>query len=161
MKNTHAHQLAASLVFYSPLMTLFWYDTPDLYEGEPEMEWFENLQTVFDESHVLDGMPGKNVTMARRHGKEWFVGMLTNNEGSTEKLNCNFLEKGQTYLASVYTDGGEAVKTKTHVKCSYVLVKSDDVITFNLKPRGGAAIRLVPVTEKDAKVYRPYLGELF
>ena len=161
LKNTHAHQLAASLVFYSPLMTLFWYDTPDLYEGEPEMEWFENLQTVFDESHVLDGMPGKNVTMARRHGKEWFVGMLTNNEGSTEKLNCNFLEKGQTYLASVYTDGGEAVKTKTHVKCSYVLVKSDDVITFNLKPRGGAAIRLVPVTEKDAKVYRPYLGELF
>lgn len=89
--------------------------------------------------------------MARRHGKEWFVGMLTNNEGSTEKLNCNFLEKGQTYLASVYTDGGEAVKTKTHVKCSYVLVKSDDVITFNLKPRGGAAIRLVPVTERMRK----------
>lgn len=147
---------------YSSLMALFWYDTPDLYEGKPKMEWFENLQTVFDESHVLDGMPGENVTMARRYGKEWFVGMLTNNEGSTEKLNCNFLEKGQTYLASVYMDGGEEVKTKTHVKYSYVLVKAGDVIVFNLKHRGEAAIRLVPVTEEDRiwenkVIFAPYL----
>ena len=100
--------------------------------------------------------------MARRYGKEWFVGMLTNNEGSTEKLNCNFLEKGQTYLASVYTDGGEEVKTKTHVKYSYVLVKAGDVIVFNLKHRGEAAIRLVPVTEEDRiwenkVIFAPYL----
>lgn len=28
LKTTHAHQLAASLVFYSPLQTIFWYDKP-------------------------------------------------------------------------------------------------------------------------------------
>mgnify|MGYP001073181897 FL=1 len=161
LKNTHAHQLAASLVFYSPLMTIFWYDKPDLYEGEPEIEWFENLQTVFDESHVLDGMPGKNVTIARRRGKEWFVGMLTNNEGSLEKLDCSFLDKDQTYLASIYTDGGDEVKTKTHVKCSYVLVTCKDVITFRLLPRGGAALRLVPVNKKEVSSYVEYKGEQF
>ena len=161
LKNTHAHQLAASLVFYSPLMTIFWYDRPQFYNGEPEIEWFENLQTVFDESHVLDGMPGKNITMARRKGKEWFVGMLTNNEGSAETLDCAFLDKNQTYLASIYTDGGEEVKTKTQVKCSYVLVGAGDVIKFTLKPRGGAAVRLVPVTEKEAKTYKKYNGESF
>ena len=161
LKNTHAHQLAASLVFYSPLMTIFWYDKPDLYEGEPEIEWFENLQTVFDESHVLDGMSGKNVTIARRRGKEWFVGMLTNNEGSLEKLDCSFLDKDQTYLASIYTDGGDEVKTKTHVKCSYVLVTCKDVITFRLLPRGGAALRLVPVNKKEVSSYVEYKGEQF
>lgn len=161
LKNTHAHQLAASLVFYSPLMTIFWYDRPQFYNGEPEIEWFENLQTVFDESHVLDGMPGKNITMARRKGKEWFVGMLTNNDGSAETLDCAFLDKNQTYLASIYTDGGEEVKTKTQVKCSYVLVGAGDVIKFTLKPRGGAAVRLVPVTEKEAKTYKKYNGESF
>ena len=161
LKNTHAHQLAASLVFYSPLMTIFWYDRPQFYNGEPEIEWFENLQTVFDESHVLDGMPGKNITMARRKGKEWFVGMLTNNEGSAETLDCSFLDKNQMYLASIYTDGGEEVKTKTRVKCSYVLVGAEDVIKFTLKPRGGAAVRLVPVTEKEAKAYKKYGGESF
>ena len=60
LKTTHAHQLAASLVFYSPLQTIFWYDKPSFYHGEPEVEWFENLQTVFDDTKVLDGTPGKN-----------------------------------------------------------------------------------------------------
>ncbi len=107
LKNTHAHQLAASLVFYSPLMTIFWYDRPQFYNGEPEIEWFENLQTVFDESHVLDGMPGKNITMARRKGKEWFVGMLTNNEGSAETLDCAFLDLYRWGGRSEDKDAGE------------------------------------------------------
>ena len=68
LKTTHAHQLAASLVFYSPLQTIFWYDKPSFYHGEPEMEWFEHLQTVFDDTKVLDGTPAKNITMARRKG---------------------------------------------------------------------------------------------
>ena len=72
-----------------------------------------------------------------------------------------FLDKNQTYLASIYTDGGEEVKTKTQVKCSYVLVGAGDVIKFTLKPRGGDAVRLVPVTEKEAKAYKKYKGESF
>lgn len=86
LKNTHAHQLAASLVFYSPLQTLFWYDKPSAYRGEPEIEWFENLPTIFDDSKVLSGHPGKGIVMARRKEKEWFVGLLTNNDGA--EVNC-------------------------------------------------------------------------
>ena len=159
LKNTHAHQLAASVVFYSPLTTIFWYDKPELYHGEPEMEWFENLQTVFDESHVVDGEPGKNVTMARRHGNEWFVGMLANNEGSEEELDLSFLDKNKTYLAYVYTDGGEEIKTATQVKCSYLLVKADETMRFALKPRGGAALRFVPADTQTAKRYKKYKGQ--
>ena len=159
LKNTHAHQLAASVVFYSPLTTLFWYDKPDRYQGEPEVEWFENLQTVFDESHVIDGTPGKNVTIARRHGSEWFVGMLTNNDGSDETLDLSFLDKDKTYLAYIYTDGGEEVKTATHVKCSYMQVRAGDVMKFALKPRGGAAIRFVPVDAQIMKKYKKYKGQ--
>lgn len=159
LKNTHAHQLAASLVFYSPLQTILWYDTPDRYQGEPEMEWFENLKTVFDESRVLDGMPGKNIVMARRKGIEWFVGAMTNNEGSTEKVDLSFLDKNRTYLAYIYTDGGEKVKTRTQVKCSYLLVDASQVLTFQLKPKGGAAIRLVPIDNQEAKKYKKNNGK--
>lgn len=159
LKNTHAHQLAASVVFYSPLMTLFWYDRPECYQGEPEVEWFENLQTVFDESHVIDGMPGKNVTVARRHGDEWFVGMLANNDGSDEELDLSFLDEGKTYLAYVYTDGGEDVKTATHVACTYLLVKPGDTMNFSLKARGGAAVRLVPAGAQVAVQYKKYRGQ--
>lgn len=160
LKTTHAHQLAASLVFYSPLQTIFWYDKPSFYHGEPEIEWFENLQTVFDESKVLDGAPGKNVTMARRKGQEWFVGAMTNNDGSREEVALDFLDKGRMYLASVYTDGGERVKTRTQVACSYWLVDASMTMKFDLKPSGGAALRLVPVEAKEAKAFRKYKGKI-
>lgn len=160
LKTTHAHQLAASLVFYSPLQTIFWYDKPSFYQGEPEMEWFENLQTVFDESRVLDGSPGKSITMARRSGEEWFAGMMTNNDGGDASLPLSFLEQGKEYLACIYTDGDEKVPTRTHVKCSYLRVTSDTTMKFGLKPGGGAAVRLVPIGKDDVKRYRKYNGKI-
>ncbi len=158
LKTTHTHQLAASLVFYSPLQTIFWYDRPSFYQGEPEIEWFENLQTVFDESRVLSGAPGKGIVMARRKGNEWFVGALTNNEGATESIDLSFLDKGKKYKAYVYTDGDERIKTRTHVKCSYLIVNASQILSFHLKPSGGAAIRFVPMDE-NTKGWKKYKGE--
>ena len=159
LKTTHAHQLAASLMFYSPLQTIFWYDRPSFYQGEPEIEWFENLQTVFDDSRVLSGAPGKGIVMARRKGAEWFVGALTNNEGSKETIDLSFLDKDMKYKAYIYTDGGEKIKTRTRVKCSYKLVDTSQTLSFDLKPSGGAAIRLVPATDGDTKGWKKYKGE--
>lgn len=144
LKNTHAHQLAASLIFYSPLQTILWYDTPDRYNGEPEMKWFEDLETTFDDTRVLSGYPGRNITMARRKGDIWWVGSMTNNEGSTEEISLSFLDSGKKYHAEIYTDGGEKVKTKTHVKVSSRKVSAKDTMKFDLAPRGGVAIRLIP-----------------
>lgn len=160
LKNTHAHQLAASLIFYSPLQTIFWYDRPSFYQGEPEIEWFENLQTVFDDTKVLEGAPGKHITMAHRKGNEWFVGALTNNEGSAQSVNLSFLDKGKTYLARIYTDGGDKIKTRTQVKCTRLLVDSSQIMQFALKPGGGAAIQLVPVTDQEIKEYKKYKGQV-
>lgn len=160
LKNTHAHQLAASLVFYSPLQTLFWYDKPSAYRGEPEIEWFENLPTVFDDSKVLSGHPGKGIVMARRKEKEWFVGLLTNNDGAEEDVPLFFLEEGKTYLAQIYTDGGEEVKTRTHVKCVYKRVNASQVLKFRLRPRGGAAIHLREINREETRQYKKYKGEV-
>lgn len=160
LKNTHAHQLAASLIFYSPLQTIFWYDRPSFYQDEPEIEWFENLQTVFDDSKVLSGKPGKGIVMARRKGVEWFVGAITNNDGSEEQIPLSFLEEGKTYLACVYTDGGEEIKTRTHVRCSYLRVTASQTMKFRLKPRGGVAVRFVPLADEDVCKYKKYKGGL-
>lgn len=160
LKTTHAHQLAASLVFYSPLQTIFWYDKPSFYQGEPEIEWFDNLQTVFDDTKVLDGAPGKNITMARRKGEDWFVAAMTNNNGSKENISLSFLDKDKTYLASIYTDGGDKVKTRTGVACTYLLADASMTMKFDLKPSGGAAIRFVPVNGKEAKKTKKYNGKI-
>ena len=145
LKNTHAHQLAASLVMYSPMQTILWYDSYKDYCGEPEMEWFEHLETTFDDSRVLGGYPGRDVTIARRKGDEWYVGMMTNNDARSETLSLSFLDGDRKYLAYIYTDG--AADTRTGVLCSRFVVTSSQTMHFDFKERGGAALRFVPLNE--------------
>ncbi len=144
LRNTHAHQLAASLVFYSPLQTIFWYDNPELYGGEPEIKWFEDLETTFDDTRVLSGYPGKGIVMARRKGDIWWGAAMANNEGGHQEMPLDFLEAGRRYIAEIYTDGGEKIKTRTHVKIERKKVKSNDTLHFDLLPRGGAAVKFTP-----------------
>lgn len=158
LKTTHAHQLAASVIFYSPLQTLFWYDKPSFYNNEPEITFFENLPTVFDDSTVLLGEPGKQVFMARRKKDDWFVGGITNNNGSNEIITLNFLEPDKTYLAIVYTDD-ENERISTHVKCSSFLTDSSQQMKFKLKPSGGVAIHFVPVMRGERIKYKKYKGQ--
>ncbi len=144
LRNTHAHQLAASLVFYSPLQTIFWYDNPGLYGGEPEIKWFEDLETTFDDTRVLSGYPGKGIVMARRKGDIWWGAAMANNEGGHQEMPLDFLEVGEASIAEIYTDGGEKIKTRTHVKIERKKVKSNDTLHFDLLPRGGAAVKFTP-----------------
>lgn len=144
LRNTHAHQLAASLVFYSPLQTIFWYDKPEQYGGEPEIKWFEDLQTTFDDSRVLSGYPGRNITMARRKADTWWVGAMTDNNGHTETISLSFLDPGVKYMAEIYTDD-PTIDTRTHVRIDRRKVSAKDTLRLPLAPRGGAAIRLTPI----------------
>lgn len=97
--------------------------------------------------------------MARRKGNEWLVGAMTNNEGSMETVDLSFLDKDKVYLARIYTDGGEEVKTRTHVKCTYLLVDASQILKFKLKPRGGAALQLLPADRNTLKLYKKYRGQ--
>ena len=155
LKNTHAHQLAASLIFYSPLQTILWYDTPDRYHGEQEIEWFEDLETVFDDTKVLAGYPGENIVMARRKGDTWFVGAMTNNEARRQEIALDFLPDGTNWLAQVYTDDPEA-DTATKVRCGKYAVSPSTRLKLDLQPKGGAAVRLTPIEKKDIKKYKKY-----
>ena len=73
MKTTSGHQLALAVVFYSPLQFLYWYDKPEDSQDEPELEFFDHIPTVWDDTKVLDGEIAKYITIARRKGEEWFV----------------------------------------------------------------------------------------
>lgn len=144
LKNTHAHQLAASLIFYSPLQTILWYDTPDSYGGEPEIKWFEDLESVFDDTRVLDGYPGKGITMARRRGDTWWVASMANNDGGAVEIPLSFLNNQKKYQAEIYTDGDGTTGTRTNVKITRQRVTGKDTLRFMIPARGGVAIRLIP-----------------
>jgi alpha-glucosidase len=155
IKTTHAHQLAMAAVYYSPLQFLYWYDQPSAYHGEPEIEFFDNVKTVWDDTKVLDGEIGEYVTIARRSGEEWFVGTMTNNDARKINTSLDFLDSGKKYVANIYTDD-DAVQTRTKVHVTRVIVDSKSVLPFLLKASGGCAIHLTPADKEDLKKYKVY-----
>jgi hypothetical protein len=144
IKTTHAHQLALAAIYYSGLQTLYWYDRPAFAHNEPELEFWDKIPASWDETKVIQGLPGQYITTARRSGADWFIGTITNNDARSLKLNFNFLPKGKNYTASIYSDD-EAVQTATHVKVERVQVNAATNITINLSRSGGQAIWLTPV----------------
>lgn len=148
IKTTPAHQLALAAIYYSPLQLLYWYDKPADSQDEPELKFFDDVYTVWDESKVLEGEPGEYVTMARRHGDEWFIGTITNGRRQAE-VKLDFLPEGK-FVAEIYTDGDRSIPTRTKVRVSSYLVSSADTLRFNLRDSGGAAIRLIPVAGSTA-----------
>lgn len=142
LKNTHGHQLAASLIYYSPLTTLFWYDKPEAANDEPELSWFDNLKTTWEETRVLDGSPGSHIVVARRSGEDWYVAAMTNNEARTVTIPTDFLKDGQRYTVTIYNDD-PTVKTSTKVSVKTVTIKAGKAIRLTLQPSGGAALHLV------------------
>ncbi|HTN19740.1 MAG TPA: glycoside hydrolase family 97 catalytic domain-containing protein [Pelobium sp.] len=143
IKTTHAHQLALAAVYYSPIQTLFWYDKPEQYHREPEIEFFEKIPTSWDESKILAGNPGEYVSTARKSGKEWFVGTITNNNARTVDIPLTFLDKNKKYLVTIYSDD-DKVATKTKVKLSTQTVSSKTIISAKLLPSGGQAMWIRP-----------------
>jgi hypothetical protein len=143
IKTTHAHQLALSAIYFGPIQTLYWYDTPSQYHDEPELEFWRKLPTTWDETKVLQGTPGNFITTARRKGQDWFVGTITNNDARNLKIDMSFLPKGKQYIATIYSDD-PTVQTVTHVKIARQKVSSSTILTANLLPSGGQAIYITP-----------------
>lgn len=139
IKNTHAHQLALSVVYYSPIQFMYWYDNPSLYQSEPEIEFFDRVKTVWDDTRILSGEIGEYVTVARRSGNEWFVGSITNKQTRQITLPLTFLEKGKKYTVKLYQDD-DAVQTATKVSVTEKVVNSKTVLNLNLKASGGVAL---------------------
>jgi alpha-glucosidase len=143
VKNTHAHQLALSVVYYSPVQFMYWYDQPSAYQGEPEIEFFDKVKTVWDDTKVIDGEVGEYITVARRSGDNWFVGSITNTQARKITISTNFLEKDKKYTVKIYQDD-DKVQTKTKVSIIEKKIKGGEVLNFNLKASGGVAIMITP-----------------
>lgn len=140
IKNTHAHQLALSVVFYSPLQFFYWYDSPALYKGEAEIEFFDQVKTVWDDSKVIDGEIGEYIITARRSGDDWFLGAITNTKARQINVPTTFLEKGKKYMAHIYEDD-ETIDSPTHVRVTTKKIMGGETLQFALKASGGVAVR--------------------
>lgn len=143
VKTSPVHQLALPVIFYSPLQWLYWYDRPyEDYQGEPELEFWKNIPTTWDDTKVLSGEIGEHISIVRKKSNEWFGAAITNNDGGELSFPLSFLEKGK-WEVTIYSDGGEHVKTRTHVAIEKQEVIPSDELKFTLQPSGGIALHFI------------------
>ena len=141
VKNTKAHQLAMPVVYYSPITFLFWYDLPNVYKGEKELDFWKYCPTVWDESKALQGEIGEYIVQARRSGNDWFVGAMTGLLARDITLNtADFLQKGKKYRVEIYNDDPK-LNTRTKVSTVVQTIKAGKILKLHLQPSGGAALR--------------------
>jgi alpha-glucosidase len=141
-EGTRAHQLAMYAVYEMPLAMVS--DYPEAYEGQPEFEFIEKVPTAWDDTKVLNGEPGKFITIARRNGANWYLGSMTNWDTRELKIPLDFLGQG-AYEAKIFADGPDADREATSVSISKKIITSGDQLDLHLAPGGGAAVIFTPV----------------
>jgi alpha-glucosidase len=154
---SHASQLAKAVCIFSPLQFLYWYDKapsanikydgsfpPGIIGNEPELEFFDDIPTIWDDTKVLYAKIAEYAVIARRKGNEWFIGGINGETPRNLELSFSFLDPYTKYSAKIYSDDPD-VKTRTHVKIDTILVDSKSVYQARIGIDNGIAIHLVPL----------------
>ncbi|WP_214073766.1 glycoside hydrolase family 97 protein [Mucilaginibacter sp. dw_454] len=136
---TRCHELAMYVVYDQYLAMLS--DSPTEYEKYPDiLTYLSAVPSTFDETKVLDGKVGAYAMIAKRKGKNWFVGAMTNWDERKQNLDFSFLPKGVSYKADIYTDGADANTVATSYTYKTITVTNKTKMELNLAKGGGAAL---------------------
>jgi alpha-glucosidase len=138
---TRAHQLAMYVVYDSPLQMVS--DHPGAYRGQPGAEFLREVPASWDETRVIAGEIGKYIVVARRRGRDWFIGAMTNEEPRTLRVPLRFIGSG-TWAIAIYADGEAAASDPTRLAVTGGNAAFSETLTLRLAPSGGYAAHIRP-----------------
>jgi alpha-glucosidase len=155
---SHASQMAKVICIYSPWQYLFWYDRPQgspsktggaggVEGGIPEiddLQFFADVPTVWDDTRIIEGYPGKYVSVARKSGHKWYLGAIAGTEAYNLSIPLGFLEKNKTYTAKIFSDDA-SLNTRTNVRIREIEVTHDTVLKQDILKQNGLAVIFTPV----------------
>jgi alpha-glucosidase len=131
--------VASAIVFTSAL--LVYGGHPQTFLDSPAVEILRHVPATWDETLVLPPSEiGEVAVLARRSGRDWFLAAVNGAERRTVRIIPAFLGPGRYSATTARDDAAEAGAMKVETSA----VSSGDAITFDLRPGGGFAARLVP-----------------
>ena len=154
--STIGGQLALYVTMYSPLQMAA--DFPENYEKHLDaFQFIKDVALDWDQSIYLEAEPMEYITAARKAkgSSSWFVGSVTGLKPHNSTLRLDFLDKGKTYVATVYADAPDA-DYKTNPQAYTItkgLVTAKSVLKLHSVAGGGYAISIVEA--KDTKGLKP------
>lgn len=132
---THGFMLATALYIESGLVHFA--ENVNVYEGYNGLSLMNDMPVTWDETKVLEGMPGKYGTVARRQGADWYIASLTTDVRTTE-AGLDFLEEGKTYTAYIYKTN----EAKNGIEIVTKKVTSKDILAEKLGKNDGFSVKI-------------------
>jgi alpha-glucosidase len=137
---TRCQQLAMYVVYESPLQMLS--DSPSNYLREPEiMDFLGPVPTEWDETKVLDARIAEYVVVARRNGRDWYVGAMNDWTPRDLDIDLSFLPEGR-FTIDAYQDGINADRYASDYKKTVTQVDRSTKLKLHLASGGGWAARI-------------------
>lgn len=154
VNSTLANQLALYVTLYSPLQMAA--DLPENYNRFPDaFQFIKDVAIDWDDSKYIEAEPGQYLTVARKAKgtANWFLGSVGGDNPRTSNIKFDFLEKGKTYVATIYADGKDAhYKTNPQAyNIREVIVTNKSKLAQWVAAGGGYAISIREATKQEAK----------
>ena len=136
--HTRGQALAQYVVYDSPLQMVS--DKPAAYANASGFDFIEQVPTAWDETRFIDGAPESHIVLARRKGKDWYIGAMTNETARRIEIPLSLLGAGR-FEATLWQDGASA----NDVARTTRQVTSGDTLSVQMSAGGGAAIHIRPI----------------
>lgn len=142
-RGTRAHQAAMYVVYDSPLQMLC--DNPSNYRREPIFtRYISRFPTVWDKTVALEGEIGEYVIVARKNGKNWYIGGMTDWQARNFKVPLTFLD-GKKYKIEILKDGINVAKHAADYQIVNQIIISGDMLSIDMAAGGGYSAILTPL----------------
>ena len=130
---TRAHQLGLYVVFDNPTPMVA--DDPANYKNQPGFDFIKIVPTVWDETRVLETVPGRLFVTARRKGQDWHIGAIAAGPKQKTEISLDFLGDGE-YEMTEWFDGPDGADPNVVLK-ETKRVKKGDKVAFTMATDGG------------------------
>ncbi len=140
--NTRCAELSKFVVYESPLAVFC--EHPKHVLGQPGSDFMKIVPTVWDDTRFVDGYPGEFIVLAKRSGKEWFIGAMNNNVARTLTIPTDFLPAGK-YTLEYWEDAKDAGRNPTNLRKASVTIQAGKPIKIQMANGGGYVAVLKPL----------------
>jgi len=131
---THGFMLGTTVYIESGL--IHFAENVNVYEGYAGLSFMNDIPVTWDETIVLEGIPGAYGTVVRRAEADWYLASLTT-AARTAEVDLSFLEEGKTYTAYIYkTNAG-----KDNIEIITKKVTNAEKLSLELGINDGASVK--------------------
>ncbi len=137
---TRCHEMAKYVIFESPMQMLC--DNPTNYLKEPEcLSFLAKVPVTWDETKCINASISHFVTVARKHGNDWYLGSMTDFTSRNFDVPLSFLDEGQ-YSVTIFKDGINADRRAEDYASETLTVTNKSILNLKLASGGGFVCKI-------------------